>query len=99
MAIASDALAEMQGGVVVVSGRRVIARWPLPLVGVFATTSPQQASKNLTKANQALKEIGCTFSSPVLGLSFVALTTIPHYGMTERGLYDVDEKRFVSVVI
>jgi adenine deaminase len=99
MAIASRALAEMQGGVVVVSGRRVIARWSLPLVGVFATTSPQQAAKNLTKVNQALKDIGCTFSSPVLGLSFVALTTIPHYGMTERGLYDVDEKRFLSVII
>jgi adenine deaminase len=99
MAIAADALREMQGGVAVVSGRKVIARWSLPLVGVFATEPPAQAARNLTRVNQALKKIGCAFASPVLGLSFVALTTIPHYGMTERGLYDVDEKRFVPVLI
>jgi adenine deaminase len=48
--------------------------------------------------NEALWAIGCKFSSPVLGLSFVALTTIPNYGMTESGLYDVEEQRFVPVV-
>jgi adenine deaminase len=35
----------------------------------------------------------------VLGLSFVALTTIPEYGLTERGLYDVAEGRFVPVTL
>jgi adenine deaminase len=98
MAIAADALSDMQGGVAVVSGTKVIARWPLPLVGVFATDPPARAAKALVTVNRALKEIGCSFSSPVLGLSFVALTTIPNYGMTERGLYDVEKQRFVSVV-
>jgi adenine deaminase len=98
MAIAADALSDMQGGVAVVSGAKVIARWPLSLVGVFATDPPERAAKALAAVNRALKEIGCSFSSPVLGLSFVALTTIPSYGMTERGLYDVEKQRFVSVV-
>jgi adenine deaminase len=43
--------------------------------------------------------MGCTFSSPILGLSFVALTTIPGYGMTEWGLYDVEKEKFVDSVI
>lgn len=99
MALAAAALAELQGGVAVVSGRRVIARWSLPLVGVFATRSPKQAAADLANVNRALQRIGCAFSSPVLGLSFVALTTIPNYGMTELGLYDVGAGRFVPAVI
>jgi adenine deaminase len=99
MAVAAGALTDMQGGVAVVSGRKVIARWELPLVGVFATESPERAAKGLAGVNEALKTIGCAFASPVLGLSFVALTTIPHYGMTERGLYEVVEQRFVPVAM
>lgn len=98
MALAANALARMQGGVAVVSGKKVIARWSLPIVGVFATRSPKLAAADLAAVNEALWKIGCKFSSPVLGLSFVALTTIPNYGMTEAGLYDVEERRFVPVV-
>jgi adenine deaminase len=70
----------------------------LPLVGVFSTQTVERTQADLLKANQALKAIGCSFSSPVLGLSFVALTTIPYYGMTEKGLYDVEKEQFVDVV-
>jgi adenine deaminase len=99
MALAAAELGELQGGVAVVSGRKVAARWSLPLVGVFSTDSPERAAKGLRDVNEALKRIGCTFTSPVLGLSFVALTTIPEYGLTERGLYDVAEGRFVPVTL
>jgi len=98
MALAATALAGIGGGVVVLHGRRVLVRWPLPLVGVFSTQTVERTQADLLKANQALKAIGCSFSSPVLGLSFVALTTIPYYGMTEKGLYDVEKEQFVDVV-
>jgi adenine deaminase len=99
MALAANALARMEGGVAVVSGRKVLARWSLPIVGVFATRLPKLAAADLAAVNDALWKVGCTFSSPVLGLSFVALTTIPNYGMTEDGLYDVEKQRFLPVVL
>ena len=99
MVVAASELANMGGGVVVVRDGEVISRWSLDLVGVFSTESLEDAQAALAASNDALKEIGCTFSSPILGLSFVALTTIPGYGMTEYGLFDVDSQSFISTVI
>ena len=99
MALAGRALAKLGGGIVVVRGRDTVVRWPLPLVGVFSTLPVEKAQAELQKANEALKGIGCTLSSPVLSFSFVALTTIPYYGMTEMGLYDVEKEHFLNVVI
>lgn len=96
---AASAVERMRGGVAVVSGSRVVAKWPLPLIGVFSSDPIDKARSKLETVNEALRSIGCSFSSPVLALAFVALTTIPSYGLTELGLYDVEQKRFVSTVI
>lgn len=99
MVHAASAVQRMGGGVVVVSGSRVIAKWPLPLMGVFSVDPLSRACSNLEEVNRALRRIGCRFSSPVLALAFVALTTIPSYGLTEFGLYDVVQERFVPTVV
>jgi adenine deaminase len=99
MALAASKLAKLGGGVVVVRDQRAIVEWRLDLVGVFSTEPVEETCLELQKANQALRDMGCTFSSPILGLSFVALTTIPGYGMTELGLYDVEKEKFVDTVI
>ncbi|HMJ94570.1 MAG TPA: adenine deaminase C-terminal domain-containing protein [Thermoleophilaceae bacterium] len=99
MALAAQELAALGGGVVVISNGEPVMSWALPLVGVFATDPLEKAQQDLAATNDALKKIGCKFSSPILGLSFVALTTIPSYGMTERGLFEVQEERFVPCVI
>jgi adenine deaminase len=49
--------------------------------------------------NDALRHIGCDLGSPILSLSFIALPTIPTYGLTDRGLFDVAGQRFVDVVL
>jgi adenine deaminase len=99
MQLAASSVQRMGGGVAVVSGSRVTATWALPLIGVFSTDPIHRAVSDLANVRDALHAIGCTFSSPVLALAFVALTTIPSYGLTERGLYDVDREEFVPTVI
>jgi adenine deaminase len=99
MVLAAEAVRQMGGGVAVVGGRRVTARWELPLMGVFSTEPIDRTKEDLENVNAALRAIGCRFSSPVLSFAFIALTTIPRYGLTERGLYDVDRERFVPTVV
>jgi adenine deaminase len=99
MVIAANDVAAMGGGVAVADGDHIVTRWPLPLIGVFSLEPAASAADGLLRVNQALRRRGCTLSSPVLGLAFVGLTTIPHYGLTERGLFDVDAGRFVPVVM
>jgi adenine deaminase len=96
---AANEIRRIGGGVVVVARGRTVATWSLPIIGVFSSGSIGQATSGLRRVNDALRDIGCAFSSPVLSLAFIALTTIPEYGLTNRGLYDVTAQRFVATVI
>jgi adenine deaminase len=51
------------------------------------------------EVEQAIRSLGCTFDSPVLSIAFCALPTIPAYGLTDFGLYDVHAEQFVDVVL
>lgn len=99
MALAGNELADLGGGIVVVRDGEVIARWSLPIVGVIGDRSLEEAQPAFDEVNRAIKSLGCKLSSPVLALSFVALPTIPAYGLTDRGLYDVDDDSFVETIV
>lgn len=100
MARAANAVVELGGGVAVVDGSgEVIGTWELPLVGIFSDASAEQVRSDFNRTNEAIRSIGCPFASPLLALSFVSLATIPNLGMTHAGLYDVNEQRYVDIVV
>ena len=99
MVTAANAVAEMGGGVAVVSSGEVTASWPLSVVGVMGDRPLEVERSAFDEINDALRHIGCDLGSPILSLSFIALPTIPTYGLTDRGLFDVAGQRFVDVVL
>ena len=99
MVTAANAVAEMGGGVAVVSGGDVTASWPLTVVGVMGDHPLDVERAGFDAINRALRAIGCHLGSPILSLSFIALPTIPTYGLTDRGLFDVAKQQFVDVVL
>lgn len=99
MAKAANAVAEMGGGVAVVARDEVMATWRLPVVGVMGEKPLDEARRAFDQTNEALRSIGCELSSPILSLSFIALPTIPAYGLSDQGLFDVQGQRFVDVVV
>jgi adenine deaminase len=98
MARAGNRLAELGGGIVVVDGERTVHEWALPVVGVFSDEPLPIVRRDFEAINEAIRSLGCPLRSPVLALSFAALTTIPAYGLTDRGLYDTATGTFVHVV-
>lgn len=99
MAIAGQSVAEMGGGIAVVQDGRVVARWPLELVGVFTTAPLEDVGRDFQAMNRAIRDLGCEMAAPVLALSFAALPTIPSLGMTTDGLYHVERREYLSVII
>lgn len=99
MAQAANELRDLGGGIVVVKDGEVLDSWHLPIVGIFSTDSLDRVRDRFAAMNEALGELGCPFAAPVLALSFVALPTIPAYGLTSKGLFDVDKDDFVSVML
>jgi adenine deaminase len=99
LAHAANVVREMGGGMAVVRGGEVLARWELPIVGIFTTETLHEAKDAFVTIGDAIRSLGCPLAAPVLALSFVALPTIPALGLTDRGLIDVATQSFVDVVI
>jgi len=99
MALAANAVAEMGGGIAVVGDGKVLSAWALPIVGLLDDRGLPAAQRSFDETNDGLRRIGCGLGSPILSLSFVALPTIPAYGLTDKGLVNVETQSFVEVVL
>jgi adenine deaminase len=97
MAQAADNVARLGGGVSVVSDGQETGSWRLSLAGVLDSDGLEHAEKSFVAVNDALRDLGCTLPSPVLSIAFIALPTIPAYGLTDRGLFDVAAQSFLPL--
>jgi adenine deaminase len=96
IALAANRMAELGGGMTVVSGGAVVADWQLETIGVFSDEPLHAVRREFEAANEAIRALGCPLKAPVLALSFAGLPTIPAYGLSAKGLYDVLGGCFVS---
>lgn len=69
---------------------------PLPVAGLMSAEDGYRVAEMYSLIDQAAKDAGSTLSSPFMTLSFMALLVIPHLKLSDLGLFDVDEFRFVS---
>ena len=98
MARAANIMREIGGGIVVVDGENV-EQWELSLVGIYTAAPFAEAQREFLRINQAIRNLGCPLKAPVLALSFVALQTIPTYGLSDKGLFDARIQGFVSPIL
>lgn len=87
----------MKGGLVAVAGEQVLARLPLPIAGLMSEKSAYEVEAELEKLTEATRALGCVLEEPFMALSFLALPVIPELKLTDKGLVDVTEFRFVSL--
>lgn len=99
MLVAVREVEKMQGGIVMVSGGRVIAELPLPVGGLMSERPAAEVSARL---NELLALASSHYhiwegADAFMTLSFLALPVIPSLKLTARGLFDVDRFTFVDV--
>jgi adenine deaminase len=97
MLAAAHEVARMGGGMVVVNDGSVCSALGLPIAGLMSQATIEQVDKELGGVVQAAKELGCHLENPFATLSFMALTPIPELKLTDRGLFDSVNFRFVSL--
>ena len=96
MVKAVEILKELGGGLVVVDGEK-ITKLPLPVAGLMTDTDVHELASNEKKLTEAAKALGCAMNNPFMTMSFLALPVIPHIKLTDKGLVDVDQFKFVSL--
>jgi adenine deaminase len=99
MAAAAAEVERLGGGMAVVEGSGLGASVALPVGGVLTESGFAETAESMAEIEAAARVLGCGFGSPILAIAFSALPTIPAYGLTDLGLYDVSERRFVDVVL
>ncbi|CAH0220300.1 Adenine deaminase [Pedobacter sp. Bi27] len=82
------------GGVVALGNgeKEVLA---LPVAGLMSNHNGYQVAESYTSIDQFAKDLGSTLLAPFMTLSFMALLVIPHLKLSDKGLFDGDEFKFV----
>jgi adenine deaminase len=87
----------MGGGLTAVLNGRALASLPLPIAGLMSEASVAQVNLQLKALHRAAKNLGCKIPDPFMTLSFLSLPVIPELKITDKGLVDVNQFKFVPL--
>jgi len=92
---AVNLLIAQRGGVSAVSEEKMMVL-PLPVAGLMSNEDGYKVATDYTAIDTFVKEkLGSGLAAPFMTLSFMALLVIPHLKLSDKGLFDGDEFRFV----
>jgi adenine deaminase len=97
MVVAARELAQVAGGVCCAAGGEVVASLPLPIAGLMSPLPLEELAPRMDALNEVLHDLGMDYREPLSPILGLALPVIPHYGITDRGLVDVDRQVVVPV--
>jgi len=94
---AVEVIQAMRGGLVAVLDKKVLASLPLPIAGLMSEAPVAQVRLRLETLHRAAKALGCKIPDPFMTLSFLSLPVIPELKITDKGLVDVNQFKFVPL--
>ena len=89
MAAAANRLAEVGGGVVVMSRGKELALVELPIAGLMSDEPAEVVAKKAQKMVEAMRACGCELNNAFMQHSLLALVVIPELRISDLGLIDV----------
>lgn len=96
--LAADTLKEIGGGMVVVDGSGQVTSLPLPIGGLMSDQSYEAVIAGAQALQNAFNQISDVRDfDPFLTLSFMALPVIPSLKITDQGLFDFEQFRFIDI--
>lgn len=98
MKAAVEKLKEVGGGVTIASKGEIIKSLNLPIAGLMSDSTIEEVQRNLADLIKTAYEMGVSRNyDPSMTLSFLALPVIPELKVTDLGLFDVHNFKFVSI--
>jgi len=98
MAVAGNSLARSGGGQVVVKNGKVIGQVELKIAGLMSTEKADVVARKAETILKGFRSCGCTLNNPNMQLSLLALVVIPELRISDKGLVDVTQFKFVPVL-
>jgi adenine deaminase len=98
MAVAGNSLERCGGGQVVVKNGKVIGQVELKIAGLMSTEKADAVAKKAESILKGFRTCGCTLNNPNMQLSLLALVVIPELRISDKGLVDVTQFKFIPVL-
>ncbi|MCE5221222.1 MAG: adenine deaminase [Clostridium sp.] len=98
MLFAAKELEKMHGGIIVVKDETVLACIRLEIGGLMTNRKYTEIESDLENLHSAIKVIAPSIEfNPFLTLSFLSLPVIPDLKITDKGLFDVVNFKFINI--
>jgi adenine deaminase len=96
---AANLVVKSGGGIAAVLHGRTLARVELPIAGLMSEESLKNMAKRMRGLRHAFRVMG-VLDHPYMPLPcLMTLSVIPHARITDRGIFDVDNQRFVHPIV
>ncbi|OJH14609.1 adenine deaminase, partial (plasmid) [Borreliella bissettiae] len=93
---AANIIIQNKGGLCALNNEKTIIM-ELPISGLMSTLSAEEIASQYIKLNYFCKNVlGSQLDDPLMTLSFMSLTVVPHLKINDKGLFDVDSFCFVD---
>jgi adenine deaminase len=99
MVAAANLLAQNGGGMVAVRDQKPLSLLPLPIAGLMSDKSVETVSRQMKELKDAWSKLGSKLPSPTITLAFTTLSVLPELRITDKGVLDTTQFRFVNPII
>lgn len=101
MAAAVNRLNEIDGGQIIVNDGVILSEIAYPICGLLSDLPVDRLAEEKAKANNIIKTLSgnSTIPVPFMVLSFVCLSVIPLYAVTDHGFIDVFKAEVINPII
>jgi adenine deaminase len=98
MVKATEILANMGGGQVVLKEGELIGQVALPIAGLMSNERAEVVAQQASTVLAGFRACGCVLNNPNMQLSLLALVVIPELRISDLGLVDVTSFEFIPVI-
>ena len=99
MALASNRLAEVGGGISVWKDGNELALVELPIAGLMSDSPAVEVAAKADQMVAAMAQCGCTLNNAYMQHSLLALVVIPELRISDLGLVDVTTFEFTELLV
>ncbi|UPA11533.1 adenine deaminase (plasmid) [Borrelia parkeri] len=93
---AANLIIENKGGLCALNNQDTLIL-KLPIAGLMSISPPKEVALKYIQLNNFCRNVlGSNLDSPLMTLSFMSLTVIPHLKINDKGLFDVDSFSFLN---
>lgn len=98
MILACNKIKEIDGGIVIVKNGKLISHLKLEIGGLITNRKTNEVIEDLKNLYIGVKEIAPKINfNPFLTLSFLSLPVIPDIKITDKGIFDVKNLKFINI--